>query len=834
MGNFMKKLLLSVAVASALGLSGCGSDTISEIKEQVQQENGVTQPLSRIVFDPGEGIMSVPNDLLFSGTTDGTLNMPGETVDDGVEIDYADPSTAIGALDGWSTVAPFSIAIETAEGTTLDASTAALPGAVRIFEATLGGSLSPEEACQGEANVSACQIGTELLYGTHFVTKGSGNSIAIIPLMPLKASQGYLLAVTKVVKDSNNASIAPSSTYESVRLDVATQPLPLPEQLGLQTLINSYEDRLEESGVDVSDVIFSSVFTTQSTSDVFDATKLMMLSGNPAYAASLSALTDTGYTAGDMLVGAGAIDPTDATGAMIYAGASRASMYMASLTAPYFLETPTAENCVLEMPTDSLSVANCPSLFSRFSALGDSPVTVLGAVASGAFPQAALVAQYDLQKAAFGRGDFTGAPSQLVGMQFNVNTPEMPVYMDAARHLTKFNPIPVPKSTSSLDVLVSMPNIAAINSMRDAEQPMIEKPANGWPVMIYAHGITTNKENMLAFVGAMSEAGVAVIAIDQPLHGSRAGELSVAGMTAPLSAEDDATAYLNLASLLTGRDNVRQSVLDGLALRLALNAGVTDIDPTNVSFYGHSLGGITGTVTVASANTPVIAGADPFGINATAFFAPGGGIPGLLLESPSFAPVVKAGLTSSATFQGLLESASGLTSEMLAEMAVGDTAAYNALVDAVYAPFSAEFNFAAQTLLDSADPVNYASTLAGNTYAIHLMEVVGDDVNLPDQVVPNNTVNSPLAGTDPLVMLAGLTQVNTTTMTDDPEKGVHTVTRFTDGHHASILTTALAVPTNTTENNLRVLTEMQTQLASFIGSGGQALVVTDTSVIQTP
>jgi len=704
----------------------------------------------------------------------------------------------------------------------------------------MGGALSSDPECQANASVSACKVGRELMFGSEFVTKGSGDSIIVIPLMPLQASQGYLLAVTKVVKDTNNASIAPSSTYESVRLDVATQPLPLPSQLGLQVLINSYEDKLEEGGVDVEEVIYSAVFTTQSTADVFNATKLMMLSGNPYFPTTLAPLVDTTYTAGDMLVGAGVLNPAEsATDAAIYAGASRASMYVSTLTAPYFLDSVTAENCTKEMVDDSYSADSCPSLFGRFSALGDSPVTVLGAVASGAFPQAAMIAQYDMQKAAFGRGDFTGDAAQLVGMQFNVGSAESPVYIDGARHLTKFNPIPMPKSISQLDVLVSMPNVDVINAAR-SEENMMEMPATGWPVMIYAHGITTKKETMLAFVGAMSEAGVAVIAIDQPLHGSRAGEALVGGEIDSVNSEDDPTAYLNLVSLLTGRDNVRQSAIDGLALRLALNTSpdaMSMIDPTKVSFYGHSLGGITGSITVASANTPISPNGNPFAIDAAAFLAPGGGIPGLLLESVLFSPDVKAGLTGTATFQGILESAAlanGLTLEQLAALAEAGAPEYQGLVDAVYAPFSAEFNFAAQTIMDAGDPVNYASTLGGNTNAIHIMEVVGNDTNLPDLVVPNNTVNSPLAGTDPLIALAGLTQVDMTTVVGEEQDGVKTVVRFTDGHHSSLLTTDLSAPTNTAAGNLLVLTEMQTQLATFIASRGQALVVTDTSVIQAP
>lgn len=842
----MKKLLLSVTIASALGLVGCGSDSVSEIKDKTQQENGITQPLTRIVFDPANGVVPVPNDLLFSGTTDGTLNMPGEAVELGQQVDYSDPQTAIGALDGWSTTAPFVIDVAVAQGVTLDTSTAALPGAVRLFEATLGGALSPDSECNANPDVSACKIGRELAYGTEFVTMGSGNSIVIVPAMPLKASQGYLLAVTKVVKDSTNTSIAPSSTYESVRLDVATKPLPLPSQLQLQTLINSYEDKLEDAGVDVSEVVHSAVFTTQSTDDVLNAAKLLMLPEQNQPVIEPFMPHPFGATAGDILVASGLVE----VGSAAHMSASRASVMVSKLHAPSYLETPTAQNCQVSSPSD-ISPATCPSLFSRFKAMGDSPITVLGALQAGLLPMAELVRQYDLQKAFFGRGDFTGDPAQLAGMNFTLGGQPL----DSARHTTKFNPIPAVVNNpveDTIDVLVSMPNLDVINLGRQmADKPLLEKPATGWPVMLYSHGITSTKETMLAFAGSMAEAGIAVISIDHLLHGSRAGAFSLPnGLTLPISASDvadtpvgpqpgDATAYLNLASLLTARDNLRQSVLDFLALRLSLNKAynsvMLDINPQQVSFYGHSLGGITGLTFTASANTPVLppeVSLNPYEIKASSLLAPGGGIPGFLLESPAFSGTVRAGLMSSGSFQAELikaAAAQGIAAADLEAFKVAQPAQYQAIEDAVYAGFSQVFAFAAQTLVDSGDPVNYATTLAQNTNAIHLMEIVGNDTNLPDQVVPNNTSGSFLSGTDPLVALAGLSKVSATTMS---ETGVKAVVRFTDGHHSSMLSANPAMGGSSEEANLAVLVEMQTQLASFIASQGLVLPVTQTSVVE--
>ncbi|HEX5793151.1 MAG TPA: hypothetical protein VFY01_07715, partial [Rheinheimera sp.] len=69
----MNKLALSVAVALALGLTGCGGESLDDIRSEVGEDT--VKPYSRVVFDPGAATprLSVPNDLLFQGTTDGTL-----------------------------------------------------------------------------------------------------------------------------------------------------------------------------------------------------------------------------------------------------------------------------------------------------------------------------------------------------------------------------------------------------------------------------------------------------------------------------------------------------------------------------------------------------------------------------------------------------------------------------------------------------------------------------------------------------------------------------------------------------------------------------------------
>ena len=63
--------------------------------------------------------------------------------------------------------------------------------------------------------------------------------------------------------------------------------------------------------------------------------------------------------------------------------------------------------------------------------------------------------------------------------------------------------------TETAPVLVVLPNSQSGHTM----------PAAGWPVVIFQHTISQNRGNLLAFVEALTDRGVAAVAMDLPLHG---------------------------------------------------------------------------------------------------------------------------------------------------------------------------------------------------------------------------------------------------------------------------------------------------------------------------
>ncbi len=373
-------------------------------------------------------------------------------------------------------------------------------------------------------------------------------------------------------------------------------------------------------------------------------------------------------------------------------------------------------------------------------------------------------------------------------------------------------PTPVLKSTVTVPVLVTVPNS---NSQFGATPP-----PGGWPVVIFQHGITRNRTDMFAIAPTLANAGFVTVAIDHPLHGiTDASNPLYAGpiertfnldLAPPVGPDPSGSYYINLASLLTSRDNLRQSVIDLInlaksvdGLNLDGNAMTDDINELNINFVGHSLGGIAG---------GTLLGVNSSDYKAATLAMPGGGIAKLLDGSATFGPVIAGGLF--AANAALLEGQDSYET----------------------------FLRFAQTVIDSADPINYAVAAAAN-HPIHMIEVIGESgISLPDQVVPNNvprTVAAPapcptytgtgvppgargpvcvaglLSGTDPLYMMMGLTPVDVTPpVAAAPPAGADTVVRYRRGDHGSILDPTASAATTC---------EMQRQTATFMATGGTVI-----------
>ncbi|MBU2925661.1 lipase [Colwellia sp. 4_MG-2023] len=816
----MKKLVLSLAIISALGLSGCDSETVEDVKQDAVENGAPIVAPARIVFDPAGGVLSVPNDLLFQGSQDGSLNLP---VSD--PTDSSDPFFALSTLDGWSTTNPFVLAIDFPEGTSLDSNSAFSAASVKIYETLMGGDTGCEEVPRG----AACTVVGELTFGIDFITQASGNSVAVIPLKPFKAKTGYVLALTNNLQDNNGKAISGSTTYESVRQNITTHPLATDAQKGLQAVINSYEAAVVAAGADKDSLIYTMAFTTQSTVDVLSTTKALMANNVPAMVANAMqgvptiGVQDTGMTVADILVG-----KIPDTLVPLY---SAANFMQGNITLPYYLGIPSAENPMA--PINDWWKSLCDS-GAMLAGLAVSNPEVIPADATSVSDGTCMAISQAQGLAAPGLRDLG---------------------IDTERNLTKYSPVPKANTEMSLVVQMTTPDVNVANAVREGLglPANLAEPENGWPVVILQHGITSKKEDMLAVTGLLSVYGFSTVAIDHPLHGSRGFDITGPAGT-PDGVDDinastvSATHYMNLASLLTTRDNLRQSTSDLMGLRLGLNflggthteGNSINIDSSNVHFLGHSLGAITGMNFIALANTSLDPQVDPlFAVQTNSLAMPGIMVANFLMESGAFGDVIKSNLAYSASeaFQGYVAQAH------LSETAPSETELvgyYRAFYALLTSEQQAELNgtftqfaFAAQTVVDAGDPANYAAMMVATDTPTHLIEVVGNGSdNLSDQVIPNTVSTAPFAGTEGAIALLGLPGVSETTQ--DADSSISGAVRYLFGHHGSILdpTPGSRGEAPDAAMTSAATTEMQSQVANFFSSNGHLISVQNDAVVK--
>lgn len=370
-------------------------------------------------------------------------------------------------------------------------------------------------------------------------------------------------------------------------------------------------------------------------------------------------------------------------------------------------------------------------------------------------------------------------------------------------NVTFANPFAVNQGNQTVPLVLTVPNAASGRT----------RPAAGWPIVIFGHGLTRNRTDAFAVAATYAAQGFAVIAIDHPLHGIAPGQPFYIGSTpfgavarertfevdlirnngqpcppgqaiCPDGIPDGSGAHvINLGSLRTSRDNLRQAHMDLIALarsipRIDFNGdGVTDFDGSRIAYTGQSLGGIVGIPFLAIESS----------VNTGFLSVPGGGIAQLLNGSPTFGPQIRAGLAAAGIQAGT--------------------------------PDFDQFLLITQTVIDSADPVNYGFATQTDRMLMHL--VIGGGSVPPDQVVPINVAGAPLSGGNPLAAVLGLQSI---TGSIANANGIRGVTRFIQGDHGSLLSpTASAAAT----------AEMQGQMASFVVSNGTAVQVQNSTVIRT-
>jgi hypothetical protein len=304
-----------------------------------------------------------------------------------------------------------------------------------------------------------------------------------------------------------------------------------------------------------------------------------------------------------------------------------------------------------------------------------------------------------------------------------------------------FLPDPTQAAAETIHVLIATPTVANTPACTGGLAPF----GKCAPLMVFRHGLGRGRIDMLAIADAYAKAGMVTVAIDAAKHGDRAfctsgttGALSgclgggACTTALPAGAQGDANPpgtcaagfvkrgldgtlgvngipvvsgnYLVSANFFRTRDTMRQDLIDESqlirAMAFAPSGGLPTghkvfdhmaptgviIDPATIYYSGQSLGSIQGTMDVAT--NPRISKA--------VFNVGGGSIVDIFTNAPAFADSTNALLAGLGIFPGT--------------------------------PAFLQFLVVAKTVLDPADPINFAGHLTSNTLP-NLLPPLGGNVN---------------------------------------------------------------------------------------------------------
>jgi hypothetical protein len=376
--------------------------------------------------------------------------------------------------------------------------------------------------------------------------------------------------------------------------------------------------------------------------------------------------------------------------------------------------------------------------------------------------------------------------------------------IDAAnRDITRFNLVPLKKADLKIPLLAFRPNGSSPSGG--------VRPPNGWPVVVFMHGLTRVRTDAVAIADTYASQGFAVVAIDQvfhgitsptnplyappppavnPLYGAGVRERTfdadfqnnATGAPGPDGNVDGSgrnTLYIAASAPLVTRDGWRQTGSDLITLVKSLGNldldGLPggDIDLSRIHYGGISLGGIVGPACICSE------------MKSYYLNVPGGPLPVILRTSPSFSGSMNALLAGA---NALLQPNTALYSQFFREM---------------------------QAAMDAGDPSNYVKQLAIDRPVL-FSKVIGDTV------VPNPT-------NDFLINAAGLNGATKIT-TAGPQlvaAGAPKFVTFLTGSHGSLLD-----PNATPTPSLAVTQEMQTHAGSLVATGGTAIQVVNSGLLE--
>nr|WP_297402057.1 MECDP-synthase [uncultured Marinobacter sp.] len=809
-----KKTLISLAVASSVGLTGClsGGDEGANANPQYRiEDTTIDNTLVRPVFNP---ILTAPDftipanyDLVLLLGAGQSTNYDFTGFTSGVDA----ASNTISDLAGFSTSGQLDVRFNGS----IDPSTVVENQTVHLVPLKMLPVSDNTPDIELTANPSYINS-ADPFDVTKFASQdirievisldgGTDNAIRITPLNPLENQTKYLVIVTNGVKATDGRSTAQSIGYSQMAGDgpLGTSALQSVRDLvqGGQALAEGW---LGANGIN-QDVTLAYTVTTSNTQTVLNsitapATYLTKLGQQVVLYSALQVVRDslpetaTASTVFAALADALSDEPENT--ALAQAVGAAVGPYIANPTLGQQVVGSVVSQLPFPKPRTAAFYSGTTKSAAEMPAIALSGNTALITAANAVkVTEGAIELPYYLELpgsdgAGLVEGMWRGSEMVEAGLNATIDSfkgtyPtlsnfEFPRDSDGTFNVTQYMPFPEENAKTAVPVTAFYPATGC--AITD--------------VVVFQHGITVDRS--VATIPAVNIAAqtlpgacIATIAMDQPLHGLGGSTVGTLPGLTPGQSYIDATDFpnadyigerhfnftaipgtltpqeatsitevssgslaINLASLQTTRDTLRQGVVDLLNLASTIKSGAFDIDGdatvynagslqgANFHFVGHSLGGITGTPFVALAEDANLRGS--YGA----------------LGFPAFYPDFKSIslMNTGSQLSKLGENSSAFSPIILG----GLSAATNGAVVQGTSAFET-FMYIWQSALDSTDPVNFGTRLGASistegTTSVLLSEVVGD-LTVPNEanVSPLGQAQSaPLAGTEPLMALINL------------------------------------------------------------------------------
>lgn len=875
-----KTLLSLAIAATAAGLAGCntGGDYSVDTSAVTAGSTGSTPSRIAPIFSAGSANLPVAIDLLFADApaTDGTANTSDTTPPvttainklDGFSTSAATYIKFNGALDSDTVVAGQTVFLVKLKNSEDNAAIDALD----IASIIANGGSSPFASVQPVPT-----SGYIAKYVT--LDDGATHAIQILPKTPLDPKTKYLVVLTDGLESASGIDVGPSAEYDLVSgsLELPSPSLqPVRDAVqGWESLAGAFLNGATQGSITQDNIILSYAFTTTGTTDVLHA---MAAPGTfletqiPSIAAAEAAITATVVA---QTLGAGGDQATaDATAAgtllTIAQGVALAINTAASTTViPVDSDartnliasealSPKYYGALIGVIADG-SGAGIDTVVDKPQSRPYTPITSDGATTAVAVPYDTFLASAvrpDVE-AAFPEGTPSGTIDAAVAAKVAELSSGGAIYQGGLS-IPNFLPLseagvadsdlgswggsnnaalalglegaPLDADEETINVTwrfpfanklgdVVVPVMATIPKSDcdpDGAGPASGKPADGWPVVIYQHGITVDRSAGILVGNALAQGCIAMVAIDHAMHGIAPLSGGEANSLRFLNVEQVAAADVAtnspfaaavagvtgvvgesypLATLAERHNNVGKAA-DGSNVAMVFQ-GALDADSNavtassvgesgdlyiNLSEFARTRDAIRQTVldmlnlnaSIGDMDINADGTADDLDPAKVYFIGHSlGGIVGTTFLAVNNNASVQAYNSNLNTVQAaalgnpgggvvkLLENSPSIGPRIIAGLAAKGVTQGSDSMEKFFSVF--------QAMLDSADPINFAANTTDLPVLVYEdVGVEGNDDETSDQVVPNNaetatldTSVSFLAGTDPLVAEMGITDLVT-------------------------------------------------------------------------